>query len=269
MNTPQSCTRQQPAFYVPHGGGPCFFMDDPQGHWTGMRQFLTTLPSSLETQPRAILVVSGHWETAGLSLTSNAHPELYFDYYGFPPHTYQLRYDVPGEPALAQRIGLLLESAGFQCATDPHRGLDHGVFVPLKVIYPTANIPVIELSLDRHLDADYHLSVGRALAPLRQEGVLLLCTGMSFHNLRAFGDPRATAPSAQFDHWLTQTVCLPPSERAAKLAQWHSAPFAGTAHPRPEHLLPLMVAAGCAESAGTRIYNECVLGTLISGYRFD
>jgi len=258
-----------PSFYVPHGGGPCFFMDDPDGTWTGMAAFLRALPATLPVAPRAILVVSGHWETRGFSLTSSVAPPLVYDYYGFPPHTYRLTYPAPGDPALAQEVAALLSDAGYATSLDPARGLDHGVFVPLKVVYPEASIPVVELSLDGSLDASLHLAMGRALRPLRERGVLLFCAGMSFHNLRALGDPRALAPSQAFDAWLGETCAQPGAERAQRLEQWNEAPAARIAHPRHEHLLPLMVAAGASEAPGTRIYNERVLGTMISGFRFD
>ncbi|MET0292857.1 MAG: class III extradiol ring-cleavage dioxygenase [Steroidobacteraceae bacterium] len=258
-----------PTFYVPHGGGPCFFMDDPQGNWTGMATFLRSLPASLPTQPRAIVCVSGHWETQGFATTGNGAPPLVFDYYGFPPHTYQLTYPAPGDPSLAEAIVSLLAAAGFDGHVDAERGYDHGVFVPLKVVYPDAAIPVVELSLDRSLDPALHLAMGHALKPLRERGVLLFCAGMSFHNLRAMGDPRALAPSKAFDDWLTEAVTLPPAARASRLERWSEAPAARIAHPRHEHLLPLMVAAGAADGPGKRIYHEEVLGMMISGYRFD
>jgi aromatic ring-opening dioxygenase catalytic subunit (LigB family) len=163
----------------------------------------------------------------------------------------------------------LLAAAGFPASIDRERGLDHGVFVPLKVAFPDADIPVVELSLDAGLDAALHLRAGQALAPLRAEGVLLVAAGMSFHNLRALGDPRLTAPSAQFDAWLTASACAPASVRGEQLAHWHEAPAARLAHPRPEHLLPLMVAAGASDQPGRRIFNELVLGTWISGFAFD
>ncbi|HXC60913.1 MAG TPA: class III extradiol ring-cleavage dioxygenase [Steroidobacteraceae bacterium] len=258
-----------PSFYVPHGGGPCFFMDDPQGTWTGMAQFLRTLPSTLPEKPQAILMVSGHWETRGFALTAAERPPLVFDYYGFPPHTYQLRYDAPGAPQLAAEIAERLRAAGFETAMDAARGYDHGVFVPLKVVYPDADIPVIELSLDRGLDAAMHLQLGAALAPLREQGVLLIGAGMSVHNLRALGDPRMTAPASEFDVWLNDAVTAPAAERSSKLSRWDTAPNARLCHPRHEHLLPLMVAAGASESTGTRVYHEMVLGTPIAGFRFD
>jgi aromatic ring-opening dioxygenase catalytic subunit (LigB family) len=258
-----------PSLYIPHGGGPCFFMDDPGGTWTGMGEFLAALPASLPERPRAILIVSGHWETQGFALTGSARPPLVYDYYGFPPHTYQLRYEVPGAPDLAARAAALLQAAGFPAGLDPARGLDHGVFVPLKVVFPEADVPVVELSLDRSLDARMHLAAGRALAPLRAEGVLLIGAGMSFHNLRALGDPRMTGPSQQFDAWLDHAACSPGEQRTALLARWQEAPSARLAHPRHEHLLPLMVAAGASDRPGRRIYSEQVLGTMIAGFAFD
>ncbi len=258
-----------PSFYIPHGGGPCFFMDDPAGSWTGMATFLRGLPAVLPATPRAILVISGHWETKGFTLTSGAQPSLVFDYYGFPPHTYQLRYDAPGTPELAAQAAQLRRDAGFYARLDPARGFDHGVFVPLKVALPEARIPVVELSLDAGLDAAMHLAAGRALASLRSEGVLILGTGMSFHNLRALGDPRVLPPSLQFDNWLNAAVTAPPAARALALTNWADAPSARICHPRHEHLLPLMVAAGASHGAGQRVYNEQVLGSMISGFRFD
>jgi aromatic ring-opening dioxygenase catalytic subunit (LigB family) len=258
-----------PSYYIPHGGGPCFFMDDPAGLWSGMAAFLRGLPAALPEKPRAILVISGHWETRGFTLTSSAQHSLLFDYYGFPPHTYQLRYDAPGAPELAEQAAQLLRDAGFYARLDPARGLDHGVFVPLKVALPEADIPVVELSLDASLDASLHLAAGRALASLRSEGVLILATGMSFHNLGAFGDPRMLLPSLQFDTWLNAAVGAATAARTHALTHWHDAPSARLCHPRHEHLLPLMVAAGASHGAGHRIYNEQVLGSMISGYRFD
>lgn len=262
-------TSSLPSFYVPHGGGPCFFMPDPNATWSGMAQFLRGIPATIPASPRALLVVSGHWETAGLALTGSQAPSLVYDYYGFPPETYRLTYPAPGDPALAARVASLLEDHGFPATVDASRGLDHGVFVPLKVVYPDASIPVVELSLDAGLDPARHLAVGRALRELRRDGVLLFCAGMSFHNLRALGDPRALAPSQAFDAWLGEACALPGEARADRLAKWEQAPAAHIAHPRPEHLLPLMVAAGASDAPGTRIYNERVLGTMISGFRFD
>ena len=258
-----------PVLFIPHGGAPCFFMDDPRQVWAGMATFLRELPACLPTEPRAILIVSGHWETDGFALTGAERPGLVYDYRGFPPHTYALRYDVPGAPALAARAAALLAAASLRSQVDPRRGLDHGVFVPLKVAFPAATIPVVEMSVDRSLDPALHLAAGRALAPLRDEGVLIVASGMSFHNMRAYGDPRSTARSEQFDGWLTDSVAATGTTRDAALTAWAEAPAALFAHPAAEHLLPLMVAAGAAGDApGEKIYAERVLETAIAGFRF-
>ncbi|MCE7030604.1 dioxygenase [Jiella sp. CBK1P-4] len=245
-------------------------MDDPRGTWAGMAAFLRSLPDRLPETPKAILVVSGHWETEGFALTGTSAPGLIYDYYGFPPHTYQLRYDAPGAPELAKRATGLLKDAGLAAHVDPERGLDHGAFVPLMVAFPSAAIPVVEMSVERSLDPALNVAAGQALAPLRDEGVLIVGSGMSFHNMRGYGDPRSTAPSEAFDAWLTDTMELRGEARARALEQWGEAPAARFAHPEAEHLLPLMVAAGAAgDAAGTKIYGEHVLETAISGFRFD
>lgn len=260
---------RQPTYFIPHGGGPCFFMDDPRGVWAGMGSFLRSLPDALPERPKAILVVSGHWETEGFAFTGAAAPSLIYDYYGFPKHTYELRYDVPGAPALAAEAAALLTDRGIKAGVDFDRGLDHGVFVPFKVAFPDADIPLIEMSVDRNFDPALHMAAGRALAPLRDEGVLIVASGMSFHNMRAYGDPRATAPSQAFDEWLTESVALDSASRAQRLQHWSDAPSGRFAHPQEEHLLPLMVAAGASEDPGERVYSEQVLATAISGFRFD
>lgn len=259
----------QPAFFIPHGGGPCFFMDDPRGVWTGMESFLRALPEQLPERPTAILVVSGHWETEGFALTGAEKPELIYDYYGFPEHTYQLGFDVPGAPWLAHEAAALLTGAGLDAHVDAERGLDHGVFVPLKVAYPNADIPVVEMSVDRNLDPALHLAAGQALAPLREKGVLIVGSGMSFHNMRAYGDPRFTVPSQAFDAWLTTAVQSSREAREAALERWEDAPAGRLSHPREEHLLPLMVAAGASKNPGERVYAEMVMETAISGFRFE
>ena len=260
---------RQPTFFIPHGGGPCFFMDDPSNTWRGMADFLRSLPGRLATPPKAILVVSGHWETQGFALTSAAAPKLLYDYYGFPPFTYQLAYPAPGAPGVAEQAKTLLGNAGLAVALDHDRGLDHGVFVPLKVAFPDAGIPVVEMSVDRGLEPALHLAAGRALAPLRDRGILIVASGMSFHNMRGYRDPRFTKPSEGFDGWLTESVALPGDARAARLKKWEEAPAARLSHPAAEHLLPLMVAAGAAEGPGERIYSEQVMKTALSGFRFD
>lgn len=261
--------RVQPSLFIPHGGGPCFFMPDPDHIWTGMAAFLNSLGNTLSERPKAIIVVSGHWETNGFAFTGAEHPDLIYDYSGFPPDTYQLRYDVPGAPALAARAAQMLQDAGMTGSVHPTRGLDHGVFVPLKLVFPDADIPLIEMSVEKHLDPALHLRAGRALAPLREEGVLIIGSGMSFHNMRGYGDPSATAPSQEFDQWLIQAVAQPGDPRAESLKSWATAPSGRFAHPEAEHLLPLMVAAGASEAAGKHIYSELVMETAISAFCFE
>jgi aromatic ring-opening dioxygenase catalytic subunit (LigB family) len=260
---------RQPTLFIPHGGGPCFFMDDPRGMWTDMAAFLRALPATLPELPRAILLISGHWETQGFAFTGHAAPPLIYDYFNFPPHTYEITYPVPGDPALAARAAGLLTTAGISAAIDPEHGLDHGVFVPLKVAWPEANVPIVEMSVDRSLDPALHIAAGRALAPLRDEGVLIVGSGMSFHNMRAYGDPRALALSAAFDTWLTEAVAQTGADRDAALGGWRTAPHSAFSHPREEHLIPLMVAAGAASGPGRAIFAGEVLATRVSGFRFD
>jgi aromatic ring-opening dioxygenase catalytic subunit (LigB family) len=260
---------EQPTLFIPHGGGPCFFMPDPAGNWTAMAAFLRSLPAILPARPSAILIVSGHWETGGFGLTSSVRPPLIFDFNGFPPETYQLAYPVAGSPDLARAAADLLTVAGLAAELDAARGLDHGVFVPLKVAFPLADIPVVEMSVDRSLDPALHLAAGRALAPLRKDGVVIIGSGMSYHNMRGYGDPRATGSSVAFDAWLGHAVGLDPAARSAMLVDWLSAPASRLSHPREEHLIPLMVAAGASGQRGERIFHAEVLKTCISAYRFD
>ncbi|MGB8259421.1 MAG: class III extradiol ring-cleavage dioxygenase [Terracidiphilus sp.] len=264
---------RQPAIFLPHGGGPCFFMDwtwGPADTWDATRRFLEGLAASLPLPPRAILVVSGHWEEAAFTVSAAPQPELIFDYTGFPAHTYQLTWPAPGSPELAARVAALLGEAGLPAALSRDRGFDHGVFVPLKVAFPEARIPVVSLSLVRSLDPALHLAAGRALRPLRDEGVLLVASGMSFHNLRAYMRPETVARSRAFDAWLTQAVESPAAERDRLLTAWRQAPSALYSHPREEHLIPLMIAAGAAgKDPGRRVFTDEPMGAQISAYRFD
>jgi aromatic ring-opening dioxygenase catalytic subunit (LigB family) len=259
-----------PTYYLPHGGGPCFFMEwDPPDTWNRMAALLQGLIATLDTKPAAVVVVSGHWEDPGFAVGTAEHPPLLFDYYGFPEHTYRLTYPAPGDPALAQQVRGLLAEAGFATREEAERGFDHGVFVPFKLLLPEADVPIVQLSLRQDLDPAAHIAAGLALAPLRDAGVLIVGTGMSFHNLRAFG-PGAAAPSAAFDAWLVDAATAPdPQTRNERLTHWRDAPAARIAHPREEHLLPLMVAAGAAgDDVGRRIYTDHVMGATLSAYRF-
>jgi aromatic ring-opening dioxygenase catalytic subunit (LigB family) len=264
---------RQPAVFIPHGGGPCFFMDwtwGPADTWHKTQRFLEGLAATLPEPPRAILVVSGHWEEAAFTASTAADPKLIFDYSGFPDHTYLLTWPAPGEPELARRVANLLGKAGLPNELTATRGFDHGVFVPLKVAFPEAQIPVVTLSLVGSLDPALHLVAGQALAPLRDEGVLIVGSGMSFHNLRGYMRPETPERARAFDTWLTKAVESPAAERDALLTGWRTAPFAAYAHPREEHLIPLMVAAGAGGDApGERVFGDEPMGAAISAYRFN
>lgn len=264
---------RQPVLFLPHGGGPCFFMDwtwGPSDTWKSTRGFLESLAASLPVQPKALLVVSGHWEEPAFTVGSGVAPKLIYDYSGFPAHTYQLTWPAPGDPALASRVAETLRAAGLPAASDSNRGYDHGVFVPLKVAFPDAEIPVVTLSLDHSLDPALHIAAGRALAPLRDEGVLIIGSGMSFHNLRGYFLPQTAERAQAFDAWLTSAIEAPGAERNALLTKWRSGPFATYAHPREEHLIPLMVASGAGgDGAGRRVFTDQPMGAQISAFRFE
>lgn len=259
-----------PTYFIPHGAGPCFFMEwtrGPADTWDRTAAWLKGLVADLPERPKAILMVSGHWEAPVFTTGASPHPPLIFDYYGFPPETYQLRFDAPGSPALAKRARDLLGSAGLPAAEDPQRGWDHGVFVPLKLVTPEADIPIVQLSLNASLDPEAHLAAGRALAPLRDEGVLIVGSGMSWHNMRGFS-PAFTARSATFDAWLAEAM-TDPRGRDEAIRRWDQAPHAREAHPREEHLLPLFVAAGAADGEpGRAVFRDRVMDVVVSAFEF-
>ncbi|HWA94979.1 MAG TPA: class III extradiol ring-cleavage dioxygenase [Terracidiphilus sp.] len=264
---------RQPSIFLPHGGGPCFFMDwtwGPADTWKATQTFLEGLAASLPEKPKALLVISGHWEEPVFTVGAGEKPRLIFDYSGFPEHTYRLTWPAPGDPVLAARVAELLQKAGLPAASDPTRGYDHGVFVPLKVAFPEAEIPVVTLSLVSSLDPALHIAAGKALAPLRDEGVLIIGSGMSFHNLRGYMRPETPERARTFDQWLTHAVETNEEKRSQRLEHWREAPYAGYAHPREEHLIPLMVAAGAGrESPGRRVFSDEPMGAAISAFRFD
>lgn len=263
---------RMPVLFIPHGAGPCFFMDwSPADTWQGLAAFLKGVAHTLPARPRAIVLVSGHWLKPEFSLTGHERPPLIYDYNGFPPHTYELTYPAPGSPGVAEQVKQRLAASGMAARIDGERGFDHGMFIPLKLMFPGADVPVIQLSLRHDLDPAAHLAAGRALAALRDEGVLIVGSGMSFHNMRGYGDARFTPISAEFDDWLTAAVQSAPAERDALLRDWTQAPHARLCHPPggEEHLIPLLVAAGAgAESEGRKVYSERIMETTISAFRF-
>lgn len=263
----------QPVLFLSHGGGPWPWLDGPfRQTFDLLEGSLQAVPPSLPNRPKAVLVVSGHWEEPGFTVSTAAQPGMVYDYSGFPEHTYHIRYPAPGSPEVAARVAELAAAAGIAVGSDPARGFDHGTFSMLQPMYPQADVPVVSLSMRADYDVAAHIALGRALAPLRQEGVLIIGSGFTWHNLCHFG-PEAAAPSAAFDGWLRHALTqVVPAEREAALLGWEAAPAARLAHPREDHLIPLMVAVGAAGGdPGTVIYAQDDLrgGVTASSYRFS
>jgi aromatic ring-opening dioxygenase catalytic subunit (LigB family) len=241
-------TRRLPTYYLSHAGGPWPYMKEAmRRRFEKLEASLLALRSEWDDAVRGVLVISGHWETVEFAVSSAPRPGMVFDYHGFPEYLYRIKYDAPGSPELAKRVRALLQSGGFACESDPERGFDHGTFSLMKPLYPNGEMPIVQLSIRQDLDPQAHLSAGRLLAPLRDEGVVIIGSGSSFHNLGLRG-PAALEPSRRFDDWLQQTLLRSSTaERRRRVATWTLAPHARIAHPREDHLIPLMVALGAAE----------------------
>lgn len=261
-----------PTYYLSHGGGPWPYMKAEMGTtYDKLEASLKAIPQQLGVRPKAVLVITSHWETADLAVSSAAQPPMVYDYYGFPDYTYQVVYPAPGEPTLAAQVQDLLRQAGFKVQLDAQRGFDHGTFSLLYPMYPEADVPVVQLSIQQKYDPDYHLKMGRALAPLRDQGVLIIGSGLSYHNLRQF-NRNASQPSCQFDDWLQETLLhSTPEQRTERLLHWQQAPTARLAHPQEDHLVPLMTAVGAAEQdKASCVYyqNDFFGGITVSSFRF-
>jgi aromatic ring-opening dioxygenase catalytic subunit (LigB family) len=261
-----------PTYFVSHGGGPWPYMKDQFGQmFDRLETSLQDIPRQLGATPKAVLMISGHWEEEDFTVSASPNPPMIYDYSGFPAHTYEVKYSAPGSPELAIRVQSLIQGAGYSAHLDPKCGFDHGTFTVMYPMYPQAQIPVVQLSLKRGYAPKLHLEVGQALAPLRKEGVLMIGSGLSYHNLRNFGSKGAEA-SQQFDDWLQQTlVQSEPTERVDQLIHWAKAPAARLAHPQEDHLLPLMVAVGAAQNEpGVCVYHDENLfgGIVSSSFRF-
>lgn len=271
-----------PTVFLSHGGGPAFFMNATSGSFAHIgasspivawyrRIFAPGGALSDLPRPSSMIVISAHWEEpmptildAGEEGAERSY-DLFFDYYGFPRSTYALEWPAKGQPALARRVVELLHGIGLDCAVDAQRGLDHGVFIPLKLAVPDADIPLVQLSLVQGLEPSVHYAIGEALQPLRAQGVLIVGSGQATHNFRA-ADPCPPRPdyldaeTQAFVDWLRSVVTdgdLPPEERKRLLVEWEQrAPHARHAHPREEHLLPCLVVAGAAGSAKGVVMNE-------------
>ena len=251
-----------PSVFIGHGS-PMQIPDGAPG-----RAFLQRLGAWLG-KPTAILCASAHWETAHPAVSGASRPETIYDFFGFPAEFYDVKYPAPGAPALAERVAALLTGAGLTCDIDPGQGLDHGSWVPLRLMYPGADVPVAQLSLQHHLGPEHHFRLGRALAPLRAEGVLVLGAGNLTHNLgatmRGMSRGPGAAPdawAAAFDQWIGNAI---DAGRFEDLVRYRTlAPNAAMAHPRDEHYLPLLVAAGAGGDGalGLRLNDEILFGNL-------
>lgn len=233
---------------------------------------LVRMRAELVDAPQAVLMVSAHWERHGFIASSAELPGMEYDYFGFPDYLYDIHYRAPGSPALAARVSELLEKQGLPTGLDSKRGFDHGTFSIMKPLYPEENIPLVQLSLDARFDPALHVAAGKALAPLRDEGVLIIGSGLSYHNLPAMQGTSGYEPSRRFDAWLRETLIdASPAEREARLVRWTDAPSAREVHPREDHLLPLMVAVGAAGNAsGLLGYHQADFfgGLTVSSFRF-
>ncbi len=256
--------------YFSHGGGPLPILGDP-GH-RAMVDFMRQLPSQLR-KPDAILVVSAHWEESAATLLGAQAPTMFYDYYGFPDQAYEITYPAPGSPELATRIAGHLRKSNIPARIDADRGFDHGLFIPLKLMYPEAEIPSLQLSLLRGLDPAAHIALGRALRGLRDENLLVIGSGFSFHNLMAFfgRDPGAPDPANEtFQDWLIEgcTGSIAQPERERRFIEWEKAPAARYCHPREEHLLPLHVCLGMAGERTNLIFDDRILGKRSVAFRW-
>ena len=262
MKKQNSPTNKAQIVYFSHGGGPLPILGDASHE--AMVDFMLQLPSQLR-KPDAILVISAHWEESAATLLGAHTPPMFYDYYGFPDQAYEITYSAPGNPDLANRIAELLHKNNIPAHIDPQRGFDHGLFIPLKLMYPQANIPSLQLSLLRGLNPAAHIALGKALRELMHENILVVGSGFSFHNMRAFSWQGINEPDPAndaFQDWLIE-VCtgpIPQSERENRLIDWEKAPSARYCHPREEHLLPLHVCLGMADKLAKVVFDDYILG---------
>ncbi len=257
--------RRLPTLFISHGAPSILY---EQG---AARDFLTGVASTLE-RPQAILCISAHWTSASPLVTGAAAPSLIYDFGGFSDELYRAVYPAPGAPELAGRIVTLLKEHGVEAGMEAHRGLDHGAWVPLTLMYPEADIPVLQLSVQPHRSPEHHRALGQALQSLRDEGVLILASGSATHNLRDFFGRAIDAPPPEyvtvFDEWLKDSI--EKNDRAALLNYLDTAPHAAANHPTPEHLLPLFTALGAGETAGRILHRSYTFGVIsMAAYAWD
>ncbi|TFH01256.1 MAG: dioxygenase [Calditrichales bacterium] len=255
--------------YISHGGGPLPLLGD-EDHNEMIKQL--TNVTALIKRPSAIIVISAHWEEEIPTITSGKNPSLIYDYYGFPPEAYTIEYPTKGAPLLANKIFELLKNNNIEAKLDDRRGFDHGVFVPLKIMYPEADIPCVQLSLVKGLKPLTHIQIGQALTALLEENVLIIGSGFSFHNLRAFFAPTTKESqnmNASFEKWLIDTCSnhrFNKKEREQRLINWEQAPAARYCHPREEHLIPLHVCYGIVNAPAEQVFKFEIIKKKASAY---
>ncbi len=264
-------TKQGTIIFIPHGGGPRPLLND-KTH-IKLITFLKELHKTIN-KPKAILIISAHWEEDIVTITSGKHPELIYDFFSSaPPKAYETKYPAVGDPDFAQKIYASLNSHGIKAKLDETRGFDHGMFVPLKLMYPEADIPCVQLSLMNNFDAQSHINVGKALTELLDENILILGSGFTFHNLDKFGLSNSNDDkNKSFEEWLVEcctSETMSVKEKELALVNWENAPFARYCHPREEHLLPLHVCFGAGLSSARLIFKEEVFGKIVTGYLWD
>ncbi|MXS85954.1 dioxygenase [Nitrosomonas sp. HPC101] len=260
-----------PVLFLPHGGGPLPLLGD-KGH-EKMVAFLKEIAVKLK-EPSAILIISAHWEEEQATITSSDQPGIIYDYYGFPAEAYEIQYPAPGNPQLANEIYALLTASGAPARLDKQRGFDHGMYVPLKLMFPQARIPCVQLSLLKNLDSRMHIALGKAIASLRSKDILIIGSGMSFHNLKVFFSSTidSNRENEAFDDWLIETCThseISSEEREQRLIEWEKAPSARFCHPREEHLLPLHVCYGVACAAAPvaqTVFNDEIMGKKVTSF---
>ncbi|MES2355242.1 MAG: class III extradiol ring-cleavage dioxygenase [Pseudomonadota bacterium] len=261
---------KMPVYFLSHGGGPWPYVEGMRQQFAKTEREFRALPERLPAKPKAVLVITGHWEENEFTVSTAAHPPMVYDYSGFPAHTYHIQYPAPGSPTLASRVKNLLSNVDVLVKEDPDRGFDHGTFVPLALMYPDADVPVVMLSMKSTYDPDEHIRIGQALSPLRKEGVLIIGSGLTYHNMRGFGRDESTPVAEVFEKYLNSAITQPDwNVRNDMLTHWENAPHARLAHPREDHLVPLMVIAGAADNdQGRAVFIDHVIKVPMASYEF-
>ncbi|MEZ5496292.1 MAG: class III extradiol ring-cleavage dioxygenase [Gammaproteobacteria bacterium] len=256
-------------FFLSHGGGPLPVLGE-KSH-KELVENLERIAQEIR-KPSAILVISAHWEENEATVTSAINPDLIYDYYGFPQESYSIKYPCPGNPELAKQVWQKLKDLDIQSELDEQRGFDHGLFIPLKIMFPEADIPCVQLSLLNNLNPQQHIAIGKALSSIEYENLLIIGSGFSFHNMAAFfakETEETKDKNNQFEGWLIDTCSnhnINETERENRLSNWSSAPHARYCHPREEHLLPLHVCYGFAQRACDLYYELHILNKKASMY---